>query len=209
MRSNNRKPIFTSGSVLRTSPGSVLKLALGILLMCAANAGLGYVIYEYTGNPFEEIIDNDPPAGSYTTDMRITGSFYFESEDFFPPLLTSYSFSDGRRTLTDTNSRLGTIGFQVDDEGNDFWLLELSLLEPEPATGPYVIQSYNSPEIPGAPFYLVSDILGGGGDSARVTNNPGTWIIREEDVSVPEPSTFLIFGPALLGVMGLQWLRRH
>ena len=91
----------------------VVSLSLALMLPAVAQAN---VIYTYTGNNFDNIQDLTPPAGTYTTDMRVTGTFELAAP-FLPNLVNadlsdeilSFSISDGRRTLT--NNTLGIQGF--------------------------------------------------------------------------------------------------
>jgi hypothetical protein len=60
-----------------------LRLALLIGLagfLASAPIARAVAVYTYDGNVFDNIRDEDPPAGSYDTSMKVTGSVTFESE---------------------------------------------------------------------------------------------------------------------------------
>ncbi len=94
----------------------LLNLA-GVLMVLAltairAEVSHGAFIYTYTGSNFESITDQTLPAGAYTTSMRVTGTLTlalalapntaFGPDGFANPL--SFSFTDGRTTLTEANT---------------------------------------------------------------------------------------------------------
>jgi hypothetical protein len=49
------------------------------VLMLAAGDAAANVTYEYLGNNFDTIEDDTPPAGTYTTDMRVTVTLVLQS----------------------------------------------------------------------------------------------------------------------------------
>jgi hypothetical protein len=77
-------------------------------------------VYSYDGPNFVVILDADPPAGTYTTSMHVSGSFSVPA-----PLLSfigtvvpdAFSFSDGRNTITNLNAALAFIALQTDASG--------------------------------------------------------------------------------------------
>ena len=64
--------ILSKRFVISISVGGLL----GIISICfSASPSLAATVYTYTGNNFSVIGNETLPAGSYTTDMKITGSF--------------------------------------------------------------------------------------------------------------------------------------
>ena len=105
---------------------------------CAAILFAGHAsaiaIYSYNGNNFDTLVGNILPIGSYTLSMSVSGSFSLASplapnlalQDISGSVL-SYSFNDGRTTLTDINSSISDFRVATDNLG-DFseWVIELS-----------------------------------------------------------------------------------
>jgi len=108
-------------------------------------------VYNYTGLPFaaSHIFDSTPPAGTYTTSMSVTGNVtlqnplpasLFSLTDVTADVL-SFSFSDGRNTITDLNATSFTFFFRTDAVGNIFgWQIVLFNKDP---TYPNVVGSQN------------------------------------------------------------------
>ena len=48
-------------------------LLVATWLLSSASPASAIAVYSYTGNPYEQIVDG-PPPGTYTSDMRVTGS---------------------------------------------------------------------------------------------------------------------------------------
>lgn len=77
-------------------------------------------VYSYTGPSFVFIQDDDPPTGTYTTSMHVTGSFSVPApllsfSGFFVPDI--FSFSDGRNTVTNLNATFAAFNLQTDASG--------------------------------------------------------------------------------------------
>jgi hypothetical protein len=93
----------------------------------------GRDVYTYTGNPYAFFIDTDPPKGEFTTAMKVTGSFTLsaplgaglEHTDVTANVL-SFSFSNGRDTISDSNADFKLFQFTTDVFG-DFsgWHIQL------------------------------------------------------------------------------------
>ena len=82
-------------------------------------------VYTYTGNPYTFIEDSTPPAGTYNNTEKITGSFTVANPlpgnlnlaDITAPV-QSFSFFDGRNTITDQNfTFLGAFSVSTDASG--------------------------------------------------------------------------------------------
>ena len=157
--------------------------------------------YTYTGNNFTDIVDSDPPAGTYTTAMSVTGSFTvaavlapnLANQDITLSIL-SFSFSDGRQTFTDTTAlpeKLFLVSTDAVGSITD-WLIVLrtSTVFPFDEVTTHTV----AVGVADTGFISVSIVLPG--DSGGNSNDPGTWTL------VPEPSTVLLLvsGLAALAV---------
>jgi hypothetical protein len=103
----------------RSASGLCLAIVGSTLALCLAPGPIdANAIYQHVGKHFDSISDGAPPEGAYTTAMRITGSIEFAASlgpDLDLANLTSsvFSFSDGRKTLTDVQP--------VDEDDFDFF----------------------------------------------------------------------------------------
>jgi hypothetical protein len=87
----------------------VLAGAAAFTIGLSTASALADTIYTYTGSAYSTISDNEPPSGTYTTSMSVTGSFTVANPiasnlgfaDISASIL-SFSFSDGRVTATST-----------------------------------------------------------------------------------------------------------
>ena len=186
------------------------KLILIALLLSSAPV-LATTTYVYTGTNFDSIGDDTPPDGTYTTSMKVTGQFTVAepltgAPINFGDLILSYSFSDGRQTLTEANSEVGS-AFVVPDENNvfEFWAIA------------FINRSFGGPETVGEEIRRVVTRTGSDGedvgsitiqclaldcpeDFGRFSSPiPGTWSV------VPVPAAAWLFGSAL-GLLG--WMKR-
>jgi len=89
--------------LLRSAP--VIALVLLSSAVASANE-----VYSYVGNTFDTITDNTPPDGTYTSSMRVTGSFELAealapnlTNVFIPLTAVNFAFSDGRSTITSSD----------------------------------------------------------------------------------------------------------
>jgi hypothetical protein len=176
--------------------------------------------YSYAGNSFETIGDDPLPAGTYTTEMRITGSFELASE-LGPNLVwntiaqgvLSYSFTDGRNRLTEVNSRI--VEFMVSTDGSGKvrqWSIYIAqdLDADVGARAGNIRISYGpsgSFEVGWLVECLELDSLGDacslvGIDVGEVRGLAGVVV-----ATVPEPSTASLLGLFLAGIAAVR--RRH
>ncbi|MFW2406105.1 MAG: VPLPA-CTERM sorting domain-containing protein [Gammaproteobacteria bacterium] len=170
--------------------------------------------------------DDNPPAGSYTTAMNLTLTITLDaplpaagSQIDFTSNLLSYSASDGRHVLTESNSTLSGFAF-VNQNSEIFGHLvtvktgPLGLQDGDPtglSEGDQLITMNTDFIDPGSAGDLASVIqcvaapciLGDGDFDRDLAQNriniPGTWSI------VPIPAAAWLFGSAL-GLLG--WARR-
>lgn len=184
------------------------------------------VIYAYEGKPFDgNIFDEDPPSGSYTSSMRLSGTLVLsgplipsDSPQRIIDDVVAYSFSDGRNTLTQDNSVLfEPSSVRVNDAGLfDAWDIQIgsgtSIFDPCPQDDlvedtRYVCMSAfgNVESNNGADRAETYECSAPGcrnlGFDVAESNlvGTGTWTI------VPIPAAVWLFGSAL-GLLG--WLRR-
>lgn len=188
--------------------GFACSVAFGIVVAIPGLAS-GGTIYEYVGNPFDTIVDEAEPSGSYTTSMRIEGFVELATPlaadldlEVVDSLVLDFSFSDGRQTI-DT----GVIGidvtflFSTDATGDILdWLFALRRT-PLP-TGPGDVGGVIS-SLGGSDLALLGVCQASGpsgcadlsNDEGRVVGAPASaWTI------VPEPSTGAL---AALGLIAL------
>ena len=108
-----------AGEGARMNLGRLSILLAGIATLLFPGQASASVIYTYTGNNFDTIFDPDPPSGTYTTSMSVTGFFTLDSPlaaslpltNIFGDVQT-FSFNDGRATLTHLDT-LAIFAFRV------------------------------------------------------------------------------------------------
>lgn len=203
-----------------------------LLMVCGAQ---GATIYNYVGYDYRDGIVNDtPPDGTYTHSMRVEGSFSVAAPlpEYLTPTditadIVSYAFSDGRNTLTESNSYIRLANVVTDSAGDiQTWAIR-----------------FRTPNFPEEPFFDFSDLAlseqiitifttanntgfdedGGkiwectsvalgecvdlGRDDARSRANPGVWgqnfvptLPTQPLPGVPIPATAWLFLSALGGL---------
>ncbi len=213
-----RKTMRVSNARLLSTAAAVTSLSLAISLAGAGVASAA-TIYTYTGNLYGSVTNPNPPSGTYTTAMSISGSF--ELATALAPNLTevdisasvvSYSFFDGRNTLTDANSAHNTGFWVTTDALGDITGWHLNVLTSDPVSiGEQQFQintrhntfAASSLDL-GRTLQCVS--LSGSNclsnaDSGQLLDSAGVW-----SGVVPEPSTALLVS---LGLSGLSIVRRR
>jgi hypothetical protein len=187
----------------------LLFCSLGAIVL-APSAGAD-TLYTYTGNPFTTFF---PP------DMCVVGvgecqiSFSFEVPSPLPPSFGSgsgafvtplaFSMTDGVHTVTQSNSltqfNIPDFFFFIgtDPSGQiDLWGIEAGMQVGQQTLD---LLTDNLPQFTGdstsnfSGYGTVS--VGGAGN----LNHPGTWTMS----NVPEPSSLMLLGTGLLGMLGLR-----
>ncbi len=166
--------------------------------------------YDYLGRFYDLISDDDPPEGTFTRDMRLTGSFTVasplepdETYDFSNngadnDLLLAISFDNGRARISRGNDFVDGFTLTTDSARNiSSWSI---FLDEFPIGEPQVIIETRSSRAPWdetsisvlvAPTTFRSD-------TAEVRGaGPGTWTL------VPEPSSASLAGLGLLALAAI------
>ena len=172
--------------------------------------------YDYVGNNFNSLGESEPPIGDYDSTMRVTGSFSvsaaIESTSLtdITELLTSFSFSDGRSTLTDQNTTFSSFLVAVDSLGNitewdirvadqspfnDVGDERFSIITINNSDGTVVVQDQGQ-----ITWCADAGCVSTQSDFGGILTSPGSWSI------IPIPAALWLFGSAL-GLLG--WVKRR
>lgn len=187
---------------------SKLVLACASLSLLPATSVAVPTIYTYTGKPYTSIHDDQLPSGTYSTDMRVTGSIILHeaigpNASVSPSIyFATFSFNDGRVTYNEGNVGAigyGSINLETNSSGGiDAWRIELDTpLEPSPDGAFLLLKSscvlvFESCD---HASYISGPTIGVDVAESRIA---GTWTVT----SIPEPSTYTFFlaGIALVGL---------
>jgi hypothetical protein len=192
-----------------------------LMLVAAVNVANASTVYTYTGNNFLGIIDNTPPAGTYTTSMSVTGSFTLQNPLPANSLVTditanvlSFSFSDGRNTITNLNATFAT--FQIGTAlGNiNSWFVNAMSAPIFTAVGDqhgamttlneaFIIDDATTIEC--TQFSIAC--TGTGLDEASILANAGTWSVSTSETPLPAALPLFATGLGALGLLG--WRRKR
>jgi len=183
------------------------------------------VTYTYTGPNFlaAAITDSPQPAGTYTTSNSVTGSFVVPNLLLnFSGLATpvSFSFSDGRSTLTNLNTVAASFGLQTDSSGHVLsWFLNFATAE-GPHVGDQNSRIFTNGQTGGIGqdsglLQEIISITGGitfSDDQGKTflgtsTGLAGVWSFGADAIVTPIPTALPLFATGL-GVLGLMGWRR-
>jgi hypothetical protein len=106
--------------IMRTIQSATLVFILGFLLTSAQ----AMTTYQYVGANYNTVtLNEDPPSGTYTTAMNVSGTFVVGAalgemslSDISGQVL-SYSFADGRNTLTEGDSEIELFNVAINSLG--------------------------------------------------------------------------------------------
>ena len=186
-----------------------MRQVIGFVACCLLASGAqAATIYQYAGNNFDTITDNDPPAGTYTTSMNVSGSFTVGAPlgmmglaDISASVL-SWSFSDGRNTLTESNSTINLFDIAVGGSGQiTAWTIDISEPLGSNVGDQRAIIVTNSSGDTGILSECTTQNNCGFNqaiDLAAIESQPGSWTV------IPIPAAVWLFGSAL-GLLG--WLK--
>lgn len=166
-------------------------LATSFLLVSGVQAAT--IVYQYTGNNFDTFPFTSAP-GAYDTTMSVTGSFTVQDTFVLPTTLTdieadllSYSFFDGRNTLTEANSDV-SVAFRIRANGSGQiieWDIPLVSVPAAMSVGDeeYTVITKNFPGGAGnirdsgrvAECFDANPSCTFNTDLAQISANPGTW----------------------------------
>jgi hypothetical protein len=174
----------------------IIALVLFLCVACAPPASATPITYTYTGNPFT-IFNGSVPSGvnaitgSFTLSNPLGANFGGNITNITP---LSYSFSDGVTTLTQANSVFNSSFLNTDSAGAiSYWLFQFF----GSTTPTVVLTTVGIGSCPGG----CTDASGIAFTYDASNHSAGTWTATSTTV-VPEPSSLILLGSGLLGLLG-------
>jgi len=188
-----------------------------IAILATVSASQAATVYSYTGNDFVFITDSADIGGTYTTSMNVTGSLTLTNplgpneplHDITGPNLQSFSFFDGRNTITNLSPNLFEATLQMGTGGSGeigTWLIQLRL--GDSITQELIFTSRTAADAgginlcvnPPACSLFSTDLA-----QAQVVGD-GRWVSSEVSAT-PLPAALPLFASGL-GALGLTVWRR-
>ena len=173
------------------------------------------VTYDYIGNAFNRFAAIDPitndvePTDTLPANVgpRITGSATFA--DGIDNPVTSYILTDGQNTLD--NTMPGVRFFNMTFENNDVntWRIGLARTVNNVSLSLFTIFDGNLIIEDQSTYLILNNDSLAADDFANILGSPGTWTLRDEQVSeVPVPAALPLMASAL-GLFGLARSRKQ
>ena len=196
-----------------------------LMLVAATSVAKASTVYTYTGNNFiNPISDATPPNGTYTTGMSVTGSFtVLNPLPANSPLteisasLLSFSFSDGRNTITNLNATF--VLFQIGTALGNINAWTIDILHNDPTY--LVTAGSQSREIisasVGSDIGLIVQCITPFGSGCNIQADqaatqlqvPGTWSSVTTPNETPLPAALPLFAGGLSALGLLGWRRKR
>lgn len=184
-------------------------LAGFILLGAMANAQASSVTYDYVGNDFTTFTSDEGSPNTLSPNSigkRLTGFATFDNGIEY--VATSYGLSDGINSITNLTANSASFGMTFDNQNVDTWILSLNSINIPLGIETLTSQFFTS----NIRFILDSVSLATSSQDGEIAANfssPGTWTLRQEQVSaVPVPAALPLMATAL-GLFGLAKRRKQ
>jgi PEP-CTERM motif len=163
-----------------TTAGCMKTFVVSLILACLGVTASADTVWTYTGNlRSNNIVVGIPGGFNNPCACALTGSVTFDDAGN----VVAWDFTGGILTLTNLNSS-GQFGFLFSDGTISHWDILLAGLPAE-----FFIRT----EFNGSITHAIDFSTGG----VNVLGNPGTWV----ESSVPEPSTLVLLGIGLAGLL--------
>lgn len=182
-------------------------------MMSSANAVA--VTYDYVGNVFNRFAAIDPLTGNLglsdtlpsNVGPRITGSATFA--DGIDNAVTNFILTDGKNTL-DNSLAINNPSFYMSFINNnvDTWAIALTTFDSAKEIGMSLYTSSGN-GLDQSVYYAYTNGQSVANDFADILDSPGTWTLRNEQVSeVPVPAALPLMASAL-GLFGFAKRRKQ
>jgi PEP-CTERM motif len=198
-----------------------------LVILTSFGAARADVMYIYTGNFFDQFLNQNPPSGAYDSSMRVTGMFTVANplinlsfQDITADVL-HFSFSDGRNVITDLNA----LPFNFQQVSTDAfgrltaWNIGVAVGNVEFNTPEQHIFTVSETIFPlntvidRGLIAVCTDFqnqmcLTSNGDSGFINNAAGTWSPPMDVVPLPAALPLFASGLGALGLLGWRKKRK-